>query len=811
MGYAEVAVNSPLGQRRTFSYFVPPEMPVAVGQAVWVPFGPRTLQGIIFELSPLPQVEETRPLEGIIDPVPLLAPERVKLARWISDHYLSPLFDAASLMLPPGFQRRLDTLYERTSSPAPPDTLTEEQDRVLDWLEGRGRVRREDFEKALGKKWPRPVLAELERLGLVARIQELARARVGPKTVRHIGLAVGRDEGERKAEQIASRAPRQAQLLRLLLDAPGPVPLPEVTGRLGPATPVVAALKRRGLVEVEEVEVRRDPLGHRHFAPEGPLTLTPDQERAWGLVAESLHRMARGGSPADAFLLHGVTGSGKTEIYLRALDLAVSLGRRGLVLVPEIALTAQTIRRFASRFPGRVAVLHSRLSLGEQFDEWQRIREGEFDVVIGPRSALFAPQPDLGLIVLDEEHDGSYQEHQASPRYHAREVALTLAGLSGAVVILGSATPDVESRYRCRPGGFRLLELPRRVTPRLDSSLPPVKLVDMRQELKEGNTSIFSRELGEAMAETLRARRQTILFLNRRGASTFVQCRDCGLALRCRRCDLSLTYHSAEEGLICHQCGQRSRVPQSCPRCGSRRIRFLGLGTQRLEAETARAFPGARLLRWDRDVTRGRDAHEKILSQFLAGEADILIGTQVVAKGLDLPSVTLVGIISADIALYFPDFRAGERTFQLLAQVAGRAGRGKEAGRVIVQTYAPEHYAIRAAAGHDYAAFYEKEIEDRRRLRNPPFSRLARLLFSHPNEASCQREAERLRRRLQQEMDSLGTPDLDLLGPTPAFLPRVRGRFRWQIILKGADPAALLAQVSIPQGWAVDIDPVSLL
>jgi primosomal protein N' (replication factor Y) len=623
-------------------------------------------------------------------------------------------------------------------------------------------------------------------------------------------LAVGRDEGEREAERLASMAPRQAQLLRLLMDAPGSLSLPEVIGKIGSASPVVAALKRRGLVEVEEVEIRRDPLGHRHFAPEGPLTLTPDQERAWGHVTESLHRMA-GGGPSEAFLGHGVTGSGKTEIYLRALDLAVSLGRRGLVLVPEIALTAQTIRRFASRFPGRVAVLHSRLSLREQFDEWQRIREGEFDVVIGPRSALFAPQPDLGLIVLDEEHDGSYKEHQASPRYHAREVALTLAGLSGAVVILGSATPDVESRYRRGTGGFRLLEMPRRVTPRLDSSLPPVTLVNMRQELKEGNTSIFSRALGEAMAETLSARRQAILFLNRRGASTFVQCRDCGLALRCRRCDLSMTYHSAEEGLICHQCGRRSRVPKSCPRCGSQRIRFLGLGTQRLEAETAQAFPGARLLRWDWDVTRGRDSHEKILSRFLAGEADILIGTQVVAKGLDLPSVTLVGIISADIALYFPDFRAGERTFQMLAQVAGRAGRGSEAGRVIIQTYAPEHYAIRAASGHDYAAFYKKEIEDRRRLRNPPFSRLARLLLSHPNEAGVQREAERLRRYLQREIDSQGTPDMELLGPTPAFLPRVRGRFRWQVILKGDDPAALLSRVSLPKGWALDVDPVSLL
>ncbi|MFQ5825980.1 MAG: primosomal protein N' [Dehalococcoidia bacterium] len=811
MRYAEVAVNSPLGQRRTFSYSVPPQLPVEVGQAVWVPFGPRTLQGIIFELNPFPQVEEARPIEGIIDPVPVLSPERLKLARWISDHYLSSLFDAARLMLSHGFERRMLTFLELSVSPAPPDSLTSEQKMALDWLEGKGKVRKEGLERALGKRRVGPVLAELERLGLVVKHQELERARIGPRMVPHLRLAVSREEGEGELERLTKRAPRQAQLLRLLLDASGPLPAAEVRKVVGPTSSAVAALVQRGLVEVEEVEVRRDPLSHRRFAPQSPPPLTSDQEMAWQPIGEALQRMARVGGPFPVFLLHGVTGSGKTEIYLRALAQAVSLGRRGLVLVPEIALTPQTIQRFASRFPGRVAVLHSQLSLREQFDEWQRIREGEFDVVIGPRSALFAPQPRLGLIVLDEEHEGTYKEHQASPRYHAREVALKLAELAGAVVILGSATPDVESRFRCQTGSYRLLELPRRVTPRPDSSLPAVELVDMRQELKGGNTSIFSRALGEAMAQTLQARQQAILFLNRRGASTFVQCRDCGFALRCRRCELSLTYHTAEEGLICHQCGLKSRVPQTCPRCGGRRIRFLGLGTQRLEAETARAFPGARLLRWDRDVTRGRYAHEETLSRFLAGEADILIGTQMVAKGLDLPSVTLVGVISADTALHLPDFRAGERTFQLLAQVAGRAGRGAVAGRVIVQTYTPEHYAIQAAARHDYAAFYQKEIEYRRRFRSPPFARLARLLYSHPNEANCQREAARLRHRLQEELDSQGIPDMDILGPTPAFLPRIRGRFRWQIILRGADPSALLARVSLPQGWAVDIDPLNLL
>ena len=412
--------------------------------------------------------------------------------------------------------------------------------------------------------------------------------------------------------------------------------------------------------------------------------------------------------------------------------------------------------------------------------------------------------------MIDEEHEWTYKQDN-SPRYHARDVAIKLAGLTGAVVILGSATPDVVTFYNAQRGDYHLLRLPERVTPRDGSPMPQVEIVDLREELKAGNRSLFSRSLSQAMARAVAKREQVILFLNRRGGATFVQCRNCGFVLRCKRCDVTLTHHFADDVLVCHQCNYRAPVPQVCPRCLSRRIKFLGIGTQKLEQEASYTFPRARLLRWDSDVTKGKHSHQEILSKFRDHDADVLIGTQMIAKGLDLPLVTLVGVVSADTSLNLPDFRAGERTFQLLSQVAGRAGRGVAGGWVIIQSYSPEHYAIQAAAKHDYASFYDKEIAYRRQLRQPPFSRLACLIYSHTSDALCQREAERMRRLLIGEIDSRGIADLNVIGPAPAFIHRLRGRFRWQLILRGSELSTFLAQIPIPQGWSVDIDPVTIL
>jgi primosomal protein N' (replication factor Y) len=810
MRYAEVSVNSSIAQRRTFSYSIPAGMGIDVGQAVWVPFGDKLLQGIVLELSPYPAVEETKEITGIIEPRPLLSPPWVLLARWISQHYLSPLFDAVALMLPPGFERKAVTFISTPPTPPEVDTsaLTREQRQVLNLVQKQGKVSLRQIEKTLGARQARLSIAQLVGQGLVVKNQELERIKIRPKEATYLRLEVPASEARQQAARLREqgKAMKQASLLEYLVQQTKPVLWAEVRQNANCNKAAADALVRKGVVTFQRVKVTREPISYQGITPSSPLTLTPAQKVAFEVIKSSLSR-----GNAQVFLLHGVTGSGKTEVYLQALAEAVRLGKRGIVLVPEIALTPQTIERFAARFPHRVAVLHSKLSLGEQFDEWQRIKEGEFDVVIGPRSAIFAPQSDLGLIIIDEEHEWTYKQHDKSPRYHTREVAIKLAELTGAVVILGSATPDVETFYHAQRGDYHLLQLPGRVTPRDGSALPKVEVVDLREELKAGNRSLFSRSLSQAMSQAVANNEQVILFLNRRGAATFIQCRSCGFVLRCRRCEVPLTYHLAENNLVCHQCNARMPVPESCPRCTRQRIKFLGLGTQKLEQEVGQSFPQARQLRWDSDVTRGRHSHDEILGKFRAHQTDILIGTQMIAKGLDLPLVTLVGVVSADTALNLPDFRAGERTFQLLSQVAGRAGRGTLGGKVIIQTYTPEHYAIQAASRHDYASFYDKEIDYRRQLHNPPFARLACLIYSHSNDILCLREAERMKRLLTQEIDSKGIADIELIGPAPAFIHRLRGRFRWQLILRGSELSAFLSPITFPQGWTIDIDPLGLV
>ncbi len=807
MRYAEVSVNSPIAQRRTFSYAIPPGLDIEVGQAVWVPFGDKRLQGIVLELSPHPSVEETREIAGVIEPRPLLSPFRVGLSRWISQYYLSPLFDAVALMLPPGFERRTLTFISAPpTSKADTSAITAEQRQVLELIQKQDRVSLGQMEKALGKKKAQIVVSQLVKRGLAIRSYELEKVKAKPKIAPFLKLIVTADQARQEAARLYIKgSKKQAALLEFLAEQGGPLPWAGIRQQAKCSKAVADALVKKGKAAFQQVEVKREPISYQDITPSQPLTLTTAQKSALTAIKSSL---AAGKS--QVFLLHGVTGSGKTEVYLQALAEAIGRGEKGIVLVPEIALTPQTIERFAARFPRKVAVLHSRLSLGEQFDEWQRIRDGEFDVVIGPRSAIFAPQPDLGLIVIDEEQEWTYKQ-QDTPRYHARDVALKLASACGAVVVLGSATPDVETFYHAQRGDYQLLQLPERITPRDNSALPQVEVVDLREELKAGNRSLFSRSLSEAITQAVYNREQVILFLNRRGSATFIQCRSCGFVLRCKRCEVPLTYHLTENTLVCHQCHYQTPVPQACPRCSSRKIKFLGLGTQRLEQELGYEFPTARLLRWDSDVTRGKHSHDEILSKFRAHQADILIGTQMIAKGLDLPLVTLVGVVSADTALNLPDFRAGERTFQLLSQVAGRAGRGALAGRVIIQSYSPEHYAIQAAAGHDYAAFYNKEVDYRLKLHNPPFTHLACLTYSHSNDALCQREAERMKRALTQEIDAQGIADIELIGPAPAYIHRRRGRFRWQLILRGSELSAFLSPIPLPQGWTVDIDPLGLV
>jgi primosomal protein N' (replication factor Y) len=587
--------------------------------------------------------------------------------------------------------------------------------------------------------------------------------------------------------------------------------------------------------------VWRDPLQQYDFQPSQPPALTSDQQAAWAQVEKRLLAAAPG-EPAPPVLLHGVTGSGKTEIYLHAVQKALALGKQAIVLVPEIALTPQTLRRFAGRFPGQVGVIHSRLSAGERYDTWRRARAGELGLVVGPRSALFTPFDRLGLIVVDECHDDSYYQSEGAPHYHAREVAIKYASIAGAVCLLGSATPDVASVYRGQRDHWVYLRLPARILAhrqavqaqiaRLESQgerirrvadhyrpfeaqaeatdLPPVEIVDMRQELKDGNRSIFSQALRSALTQVLEQGLQAILFLNRRGTATYVFCRDCGHTLKCPQCEIPLTYHETLDHLLCHHCGYQRRMPAKCPACGGTRMRQFGTGTQRVESDVQAMFPGVRTLRWDHETTQHKGAHEAILSHFVAHNADILIGTQMLAKGLDLPLVTLVGVVLADVGLGLPDYRAGERTFQVLTQVAGRAGRSPLGGQVILQTFQPEHYVIQCAGRHDYAAFYQQEIAYRQNLVYPPFSELARLEYRNYDSQRAEQAAQQMAAQLKHWLEEEGRRSTRLIGPAPCFFARIAGQYRWQIVLSGPDPASMLRGRELGD-WRVEVDPPGLL
>ncbi|MGD1995620.1 MAG: primosomal protein N' [Anaerolineae bacterium] len=837
--FVRVVVLSPVhsaeGEEPLFDYHLPEKLvgEVEVGSLVTVPFGSRRLYAIAVDLPTQPAVTKTRPAGSLVDPEPVLSPEQIELARWMSRETLAPLYECLLLMLPPGVVGLTDTKLEIAGEMPSDLLLGSVQRRLLDLLQRRGPLRGGQLDRALPRSDWRSAADRLVRRGVLVRTPILAPPRARPRRVTTVRLVAGADT-ETGLKGLRSSA--YSQILALLNgEGGGPVKVKRIYAETGCTRYHLNKLEERELVAFDKEEVWRDPLEGRVFFPTEPPPLTPDQQEAWDAIRAVLRSQDLG---PQTFLLHGVTGSGKTEIYLRAVAEVLDQGRRAVVLVPEISLTPQTVTRFAGRFPGRVTVVHSQLSDGERYDVWRRARAGLVDVVVGPRSALFTPLSPLGLIVLDEEHDASYKQ-QSRPAYHTREAAIQLARLTGATVVLGSATPSLESYLRARREEFRLLELNRRIlshTRRLADlqaiyrvpdthyrilrdgpphvqylDLPLVKLVDMRAELRAGNRSIFSRALAQALDEALGKGEQAILFLNRRGTATFVLCRDCGYVARCPDCDVPLTYHGPRASLICHHCSHREPPTKRCPRCGGTRIRHFGLGTQGLEEAVRERWPGARLLRWDRDTARSSEAHWTILQRFSEGQADVLVGTQMIAKGLDLPLVTVVGVISADTALNLPDFRAAERTFQLLEQVAGRAGRGLRGGRVVLQTYHPNHYAIRAVEQHDYEGFAREELAFRRQLDYPPYVRVARLLYRHRSRQRAEAAAEDMAEQLRDALSRTGLPPTDLIGPAPAFFARIRGRYRWHIILRHADPPAFLRSVGIPPDWRVDVDPENVL
>ncbi|KPL84303.1 hypothetical protein SE15_04000 [Thermanaerothrix daxensis] len=822
----QIVIDLP-GVGGVFDYQVPPHLMerVQVGSLVIVPFGERRVYGIVVAGSPSFQGRATRAIEAVLDERPVVTAAQIELARIISTETLSPLNSVLFAMLPPGLSQQADVLYTWIGPEEVDETRATEK-ALARLLKRRGPLRGRQIDAALPNRDWRAVARRLVRQGVLRADPVLPPPSVRPKIVRTAQLACSPEEIEAALPHLgrpgsAALARRQA-MLRFLLQEPWPLDVTWLYAVSGGNLRDLERLAELGLIHLSETEVWRDPLEGIH--PEGepvePLEFSEDQKRAWETICQAIHQVEH--ADVKPILLFGVTGSGKTELYLKAVAEVLSQGRQAVVLVPEIALTPQVVRRFLARFPGKVGLVHSRLSSGERYDTWRRAREGRLSVIIGPRSALFTPFDRLGLVIVDECHEPSYHQSETPPHYHAVQAAIAYARLTKSVLVLGSATPEVHLFYRAQKEEWPLLRLPLRVrvsrvvegqTSRIETApMPEVKIVDMRQELKAGNRSIFSRILLENLDQITRAGQQAILFLNRLGSATYVFCRECGYVLKCPRCDIPLTYHLEPQGLICHRCNYRRKMPDTCPQCASREFRQYGLGTERVERELFKVFPHLRVLRMDSSTSRPKGALDLILSHFSRHQADVLIGTQMLAKGLDLPLVTLVGVILADVGLSLPDFRAAERTFQLLTQVAGRAGRGPLGGRVILQTFQPEHYAIRYASQHDYEGFYQHELALRREIGYPPFSQLVRLEFRHREAEVAAHEAEWLAGRIRRWLAESGQPHCDLIGPAPCFYARLEGYYRWQIILRGDDPAAFLrAHLSELKDWRVEVDPPSLL
>ena len=835
--FVEVAINLPQISE-TYHYHLPPELEELVlpGSLVIVPFGKQRVQGVVLRTIDTPDVADTRPVEDVLDEKPALTSAQIALAGWMAEETLSPLGACINLMLPPGLSQRTDTLVSLV-----PDKefdlkdLSQIEKRIVNLLGQKGDLRGRQIDAHIRHVEWRNSLRKLARAGIVRTRSILPEPRVGPKMIRKIALTIPIDEIallDEPLSRIGSVHKRRMRVLNFLAEESGLKEPGEIYDQTGANYRDLKVLEEANLIESRKVQVWRDPLEDITFIPKSLPTLTHDQTHAWEKIASGIADLRVGKVPPPV-LLHGVTGSGKTELYLRAVKETLDAGQRVIILVPEISLTPQTVQRFLARFPGQVGVVHSQLSEGERYDTWRRVRKGELPVLVGPRSALFMPQEDLGLIVVDECHHESYDQQESQPYYRGVKTAVAYADLSGAMILLGSATPRVTQYHQAVQGGWTYIALPRRILAHretiahharrlgvsipikawegqtADLGLPKVSIVDMRQELQAGNRSIFSRELYAAIKAVLDNEQQAILFLNRRGSATYVFCRDCGYVVRCPRDDKPLTYHRMEDALLCHTCGYQRQVPKTCPECGSKHIRQLGTGTEKVEQVVHALFPQAKTLRWDAETTRKKGAHERILNQFSRQEADILIGTQMLAKGLDLPLVTLVGVILADIGLNLPDFRATERTFQVLTQVAGRAGRSPLGGQVVLQTYMPENYAITSAAKHDFQAFYQQEMAYRRELRYPPYSQLVRLEYRHYEAQQAEEAARKMAAHLVDLIDAF-SPRTDMIGPVPCFFSRLAGQYRWQIILRGQDPTRMLQDQRFSD-WIVEVDPSSIL
>ncbi len=813
--YVDVAV--PVRVFQTFSYRIPQPLQdlAQLGARIVVPLGRRQVTGYIVALhtssTRTTEIDEAVVKEAaeILDSIPVLTPELLDITRWISEYYSAPWGEVIKAALPPGISPSIEQFVALTElGRAAALTEADPNREVLELLASETEKSVEALSKLLGRDQALKAVRELERAGLLERTHRPSTTYVRAKLQRAVRLTTHSSDGRSPADEKLTLA--QQRILAALAEHES-LSLPELLTQAAAGAPTVKTLERRGLVEVFEQNLRRDPLGGESMPAAEEYQLTTDQSAVLTEIEKPLRTQTY-----EAFLLHGVTGSGKTEVYIRAMRLALQLGRSALMLVPEIALTPVFSRRLRAHFGDRVAIFHSSLSRGERFDEWTRVRSGAARVVIGTRSAVFAPVENLGLVVIDEEHESSYRQ-QDSPQYNGRDAAIVRAQKAGAVVVLGSATPSLESFHNARTGKYRYLSLPNRIANR---PLAEARLIDMRDVFDEQRKpQVFSKELLRAIEETAAKGEQSIVLLNRRGYSSFVLCRSCGETIQCPNCDVMLTYHRSERVLVCHYCNHRVAAPSQCPSCDGKYIYYIGEGTEQIEELLQKRFPALRIARIDRDTVSRRRNFEQTLQEFSEGRIDMLVGTQMLAKGHDYPNVTLVGVVSVDAGLALPDFRSAERTFQLITQVAGRAGRGERAGQVLIQTYHPHHYALRHASEQDYHGFYEEEIRHRQNLGYPPFVSLASLLIRGPELGRVRADALTLRK----ELDGANTERLSrVLGPAPAPLARLKGEHRYQLLIKSRSRKQLraLADQAIraavesgvnPRSLNLEIDPVSVM
>ncbi len=791
-----VDVVLPLPLHKRFTYRVNARSKPRPGTRVLVPFRNSERVGWVLEPSdPDNEPHEVRDVLEVLDDEPAIPKDLLRLGLWMAEYYAAPEGIVLRTLLPSVLSDpsreyvRLAAEWPGTDGPA---GLTRREIRLMEAVARRpGPVRVSALRRtlAMGSLWPE--VRSLRDRGLLHH-ETLPPKDPPVKTRKAVRV-------ERWLEDLSERddlfrgAPRQGECYRLLESAGGEKLLSELMERGGFSRSVVRGLEAKGVVAVVEREETQDPFTGP--AEEGEVRLTPNPHQSAAL--ERL-RAALDEDRPRTHLLYGVTGSGKTLVYLELLEQVVlARGRSAVVLVPEIALTPQTVRRFRARFGDRVAVLHSGLSQGERYDQWRRLRSGEKRIAVGPRSAAFAPLTDLGAIVVDEEHDGSYKQSEA-PRYQARDVAVMRASMAGALCVLGTATPALETWANVEAGKFVRLDLPERVT---GKGAPPVEVVDLRRSPEEagvrGGTGggkgdrVLSSRMVEAVQDRLDRGEQAILLLNRRGFSSFVQCRECGDVVQCPHCSVSLTYHRTRGRLLCHHCRHEAEAPRRCRECGSQDLSYRGLGTEQVERVVAETFPRARIARMDVDTTSGKWAHDRILGRVDRGEVDILLGTQMIAKGLDFPRVTLVGVVNADVGIHLPDFRSSERTFQLLSQVAGRTGRGPLGGSVLVQTSIPEHYTIQAVVDHDYEGFAARELRERKSPAYPPHVRLANVVVSSPDQERAADAAEEAARWVRLRSESAGGEELEVVGPAPAPIERLHGRWRWHFFLRGPSPGVL--------------------